>query len=690
MMTSEDTTATTQAAIRLARWTVFGLSGLTTAVGTWLLAGVLWETGPVGLIFSALVLFTIGTGWIALAFWTAIAGFLALRWHPRRSPDAEARSPQAQDSRTVVAIAIHNEDPDMVAGNIAAMVRSVRAAGRQDRVDFFILSDTTDPDIWVAEEKAWAGLCREFGGDSRIFYRKRPDTAGRKSGNIADFCRRWGRRYDYMVVLDADSLMEGSTIGALIDRMDAAPTVAMIQTAPVIVNGTSLFNRLLQFAGGTYGPVFTAGLALLSGPHGNSWGHNAIFRMEPFLRHCGLPRLRGRAPMGGDILSHDFVEAALLVRAGWEVRIAPDLGGSYEESPATMAAFARRDRRWCQGNLQHLRILFGPGLKGMSRFHLMSGIMSYAIAPVWLGFIAVGLVLDTVGAPGDGMLTVIGPLLVLVLCLLVGPRLVGLADSLLSGRSGRFFALVATPLEIALTAFLAPILMVHQCLAVVAVFAGHAVGWTTQRRNIASSYRREQMRLALPPFLAGVAITGLILFGAGAMDADGKPTGSLIWGLPVAIPLLAAPILIVLADSVWLGAATRAVGLFVAPAERSAPDVVAMALASRQAHHPNHQLVDRDGLRDVLSDPTLNAVHRRVLHVYHQGRPATVGRDRMRLLNDARFRLARGLPLDQAAKMALLTDPVSVIRPLMPRTPLADGLAFASATPTESRPIPAE
>src|SRR6201999_2471868 len=142
--------------------------------------------------------------------------------------------------------------------------------------------------------------------------------------------------------------------------------------------------RMQQFASSVYGPVFSAGLAWLQGPDGNYWGHNAIMRVRAFMAHGGLPRLPGKPPFGGEIMSHDFVEAALLVRAGWQVWMAPDLGGSFEAPPPSIVDHLKRDRRWCQGNLQHLRILFAQGLKMPSRLHLAMGIMSYLSSPLWL------------------------------------------------------------------------------------------------------------------------------------------------------------------------------------------------------------------------------------------------------------------------------------------------------------------
>ncbi|MGH7005945.1 MAG: glucans biosynthesis glucosyltransferase MdoH, partial [Alphaproteobacteria bacterium] len=208
---------------------------------------------------------------------------------------------------------------------------------------------------------------------------------------MADFLKRWGRHYDYMIVLDADSLMEGRTLVAMARHMDANPGAGLVQAPPVCINRNTLFARMLQFAGRIYGPVFAAGQAFWQMGEGNYWGHNAIIRVRPFTEHCGLPELPGRPPFGGHILSHDFVEAALLVRAGWSVWLAPDLGGSYEEVPPTLLDYAKRDHRWCQGNLQHSRIVGARNLNGVSRFHFIGGIMSYVASPLWLAFLGLGL-----------------------------------------------------------------------------------------------------------------------------------------------------------------------------------------------------------------------------------------------------------------------------------------------------------
>ena len=251
---------------------------------------------------------------------------------------------------------IYNEAPSRVFSAVQAIYEDVEATGLGDAFDYFFLSDTTDPNIWIAEERALLAMRERLPG-ARIYYRRRRKNVARKAGNIADFVMRWGAAYPQMVVLDADSLMTADAIVRLAAAMEADPDAGIIQSLPLIVNRNTAFARLQQFAARIAGPVIAAGLAAWMGRDGNYWGHNAIIRTRAFADHCGLPDLPGRPPFGGHILSHDFVEAALMRRAGYAVTMLPTLGGSFEESPPSLIDLAARDRRWCQGNLQHIRVL---------------------------------------------------------------------------------------------------------------------------------------------------------------------------------------------------------------------------------------------------------------------------------------------------------------------------------------------
>ena len=288
----------------------------------------------------------------------AVFGAFARLTNAKLLPLKEA--PALSQSRTAILMPVYNEDVARVFSGVQAIFDSVAATGG---FDFFILSDSTDPPNWIAEEVAWQKLRASLEPDARLFYRHRHRNIGRKSGNIQDFCENWGSHYDYMVVLDADSLMSGETLAALVRLMDANPRAALIQAPATLVGRSTLFARIQQFASTAYGPTYTAGLAWLQGGQGNYWGHNAIIRVRAF--HAAwrtAASLPGKPPFGGEIMSHDFVEAAFLLRAGWEVWMAPDLTGSYEEPPPTVYDHLKRDRRWAQGNLQHSRVLLAQGL----------------------------------------------------------------------------------------------------------------------------------------------------------------------------------------------------------------------------------------------------------------------------------------------------------------------------------------
>src|SRR4029079_11951490 len=130
--------------------------------------------------------------------------------------------------------------------------------------------------------------------------------------------------------------------------------------------------------------------------------HNAIIRVAPFIRYCALGRLPGRGALSGEILSHDFVEAALMRRAGWGVWIAYDLAGSYEEMPPNLIDELSRDRRWCQGNLMNFRLFWMKGLHPAHRAVFMTGVLAYLSAPLWFLFLILStalLALHTLSPP---------------------------------------------------------------------------------------------------------------------------------------------------------------------------------------------------------------------------------------------------------------------------------------------------
>ncbi|HEY8995207.1 MAG TPA: glucans biosynthesis glucosyltransferase MdoH, partial [Lacunisphaera sp.] len=328
------------------RATFFTLVFFLTALASWFMADLLWR-GPTNYAdLPVLILFTVLFAHISTGFCTALLGLYVINRGDttRISCSIEGESIDTLPlGSTAIVMPVFNEDPSRIFEGLRVIYRSLEQTGRLDEFDFFILSDSNDPNRWIQEEVAWAELCKQLNGFGRIFYRKRRVAINKKSGNVADFLRRWGSNYRYMVVLDADSIMTGESIVSLVAMMERNPTVGILQTAPRIVNGVTPFSRLQQFASRLYSPLFLAGLNYWHQGESNFWGHNAVIRVAPFMQHAALPDLPGAEPFGGRILSHDFVEAALMRKAGWKVWLAYDIEGSFEEGPPTLIDNAKRD-----------------------------------------------------------------------------------------------------------------------------------------------------------------------------------------------------------------------------------------------------------------------------------------------------------------------------------------------------------
>jgi membrane glycosyltransferase len=443
----------------------------------------------------------------------------------------------------------YNENPYRIMTRLRAMSESVEQSGYGSRFDWFVLSDTTSPSLWIAEEKCFLRL-RQDSGANNIFYRHRPENTARKSGNIEDWIKRFGAGYEHMIILDADSLMAGDTIVRLVAAMERHPGVALIQTLPIVVNAKTLFARLQQFSGRLYGPLIAAGIAWWHGSEGNYWGHNAIIRVRAFAQDAGLPDLRGPKPFGGHILSHDFVEAALMRRAGWAITMVPGLSGSFEECPPSLLEFAARDRRWCQGNLQHLAVLPAQRLHWVSRLHLLTGIGSYLTAPLWLLFLVFGILISLQAQfvrpeyfPKGFSLFPKWPaqdpvlaawVFIGTMALLIVPKF--LAYILLATETrdrkqfgGSLIVFLGVTVETLVSGLIAPVMMIFQSRAVAEILLGRDAGWQVQRREDAERPARDLIgRYAVPT-----------LFGLGmAASAFAVSLPLLFWMAPVIVGLV--------------------------------------------------------------------------------------------------------------------------------------------------------
>jgi membrane glycosyltransferase len=563
----------------LRRAFVFGGGALISGIAVNEMRLVLNLGGLTILEIVVLVLFALNTIWISLSVPMAVAGFVRLIF--RRSRTAEARP---LTSRTALLMPLYNEEPARAAAALDAMASDLVARGAAGHFDLFILSDTTDGDVALAEEEAVWALRRRLSDGPSIYYRRRERNTAHKSGNIREFCQRWGRAYDHFLVLDADSLMEGATIIELARRMENDPDAGLIQTVPRLHDGITLVARLQQFAARVYGPVLASGLAWWTGREGNFWGHNAIIRSCAFMQSCGLPELPGRPPLGGAILSHDFVEAALLRRAGWSVRIADDLHGSYEACPATLVDLAIRDRRWCQGNLQHARLLRAKGLHWVSRFHLLSGIFSFVSSPIWLLFLIAALALGVQNEfarpeyfTRSFSLFPVWPHLdpvralhtfILSLGILAAPKVLGVLAFAASGKrlraAGGLLLPFSVALELVLSALLAPILMLIHCGLVVSILAGRDAGWSPQRRGDQSLPWTE---VAYRHRWHGVAGVALALVGYSISKQ------MVAWLLPAAVGMVAAVPLSLFTGSSQVGRWPRRLRLLRTPEEAEPPAI---------------------------------------------------------------------------------------------------------------------
>ena len=508
--------------------------------------------------------------WLGAGLATALMGARVL-WHGDRHGLA-LRDPQAPiriGARTAVVMPICNEDVATVFAGLRATAESVASTGALPLFDFYVLSDTSDPATQAAEVQALQRLRVMLGDDAgaRLFYRHRKLRRARKAGNVADFCRRWGANYRYMVVLDADSAMRGETLVQLVRLMEQHPKAGIVQTLPQAYGHQTLHARVQQFASRTTGRLFALGMAYWQLGEAHYWGHNAIIRVEPFMRHCALAKIRGRGSLAGEILSHDFVEAAMMRRAGFEVWLAPQLGGSWEQLPPNLLDELQRDRRWCRGNLQNFQLIAEPGWRPAHRAMLAVGALSYVMAPLWLAFVALGALTG-----GSTTSTLWG----LTLALLLTPRVLGVvavvAQREQSAYGGTVKLLVSALVELAVSAVQAPVRMLAHSAFVLGPLVGLRVDWKSPPRAAHALRWRDAARrigvLAAP--IAALAFIAL-------------PSGQ--WTSPHAIallaPLLLAVPLAVLASHPGVGAALRRVRLLLVPEEQAPPRTLLRAVEQR-------------------------------------------------------------------------------------------------------------
>ena len=561
------------------------------AYGMWIMFDILNSNGMTPLEYALLALFSITFTWIVTAFCSGCMGFILqlFRIDPltlTRQKAIEIDQQALSKTRTAVVMPIYNEDTQRVIAGFEVSLRSLIKTGQFAHFDFYLLSDTQDKEIANNELKAWHALTERLGDFAKqTFYRRREDNKHRKVGNLTDFCERWGSKYEHMIVLDADSIMTGQCMLELTSSMINNPQAGLIQTIPIPVRQDTFFGRFLQFASVLYSPMLATGSAFWQTNHANYWGHNAVIRVKAFIDCCGLPVLKGNAPFGGEILSHDFVEASLLHRSGWDVLLLSDIQGSYEEVPSNILDYAIRDRRWVQGNIQHLGLLPASGLKIMSKLHFLLGATAYISSLIWLSM----LVLSTIDAVTRALNSnvyfnqayqlfptwqiakteLINSLLFVTIVLLLLPKLMGIIVTLIHRNKqfgGSFKLILGSIIETVFAIIIAPLMMVFHSYFVVCVFLGKKVTWDAQPRSGRMVPWQEAIGYTLLSTLIALAWGGIAYYF----------TPVFFWWLsPILVGLILAAPIVRYSSSIGLGVKLRKMGIFICPSEVDNNDTLA-------------------------------------------------------------------------------------------------------------------
>ncbi|MES2840559.1 MAG: glucans biosynthesis glucosyltransferase MdoH [Pseudomonadota bacterium] len=559
------------------------LTVLSTAFATSLFANAQPEHDNVWLQVGQLALFGLLSAWVVTGFVTALMGFwVSLRGDAHTlSAEAVRNDPMNPDARTAIIMPICNEDVATVFAGLRATCESLAATGHARQFDVFVLSDSYDPAIAAAEKSAWEDLRAALAAQPdlpqiEVYYRLRTRRTHRKAGNVADFCRRWGNDYRYMVVLDADSVMSGSCIVSMVKLMEAHPKAGIVQTATQAIGHATLHARAQQFGSRVTGRLFTLGMQFWQLGESHYWGHNAIIRVEPFMKHCALAPIKGTGGMSGGIMSHDFVEAALMRRAGYQVWLVSDLTGSYEQQPPDLLSELQRDRRWCQGNLQNSRLMAEPGIHRVHRTMFAIGAMSYLSAPLWLAFLTIGTALwaaDSSAIPSwHAVPEELRALWMWTLTMLFMPRVLGLLAVFMKGEQKSFGGtaglLGSSVVETVMALLQAPIRMLAHSLFVLVAITGLKLEWKSPPREANGVTWRDALARLAPMS----AVIGLLGLGAAAINAN-----ALIWLAPVALPLLLSVPMTVVTSHVDLGAWMRSRGVLLIPEESWSPAVLRRA-----------------------------------------------------------------------------------------------------------------
>lgn len=525
-----------------------------------------WSTSDI-VIFAC---FLLGAPWTVMGMWNAVIGIWLLHFR-KNGLDAVAPHLSAMENsgplttRTALAMTVRDEPPIRSFEKLARMRADLDATGYGEHFDVFVLSDTSDPEIAAEEEQMFEQMRHVLGGD-RAVYRRREQNTGFKAGNVRDFLMRQGRGYELYLPLDSDSEMSGEAIVRMVRIMEAHPRIGILQSLVVGSIATSAFARIFQFGMRHGMRSFTMGSAWWQGDCGPYWGHNALIRGAAFRRHCRLPTLPGKPPRGGHILSHDQIEAVMMRRAGYEVRVMPVETESYEDNPPTLMDFTKRDLRWCQGNMQYFPLLGMKGLKPVSRFQVFQAIMMYFGAPAWM-LMTLAAASKLVIADEGGIDLAFGiAMFFIMFAVSLVPKLMGLLDiALTTGGAARYggriqFA-ISGIIEAMFSIVMAPIVAFRVTLFLIGLAFGKSIIWGAQNRDAYSLGWKDAARGLWAQTLFGMVLLVAILVLAGV--------STLPWAAPMMIGLCLAIPFAVLTAHPKIGAWTRRIGLCTVPEEVS-------------------------------------------------------------------------------------------------------------------------
>ncbi|MGX9419113.1 glucans biosynthesis glucosyltransferase MdoH [Vibrio sp. WJH972] len=648
----------------LSRLIVLGVTVGLSAYGITEMHGVLNTNKITNLQLLFLVLFSVNFIWVSFAFAQALLGFV-IHLKPRIIKHQEVEP----EFKTAILLPIYNENPIRIKSTIEAMKADL-VEKSPGKYAFFILSDTNRSDAWIAEEEAFLDLMADRTEDCPVYYRRRHKNVERKAGNIGDWVQRWGGEYEAMIVLDADSIMSAESMITLSRRLAAAPNVGLIQTLPKLVFANTLYSRLQQFANQCFGPIYAEGLSAWHGLSSNFWGHNAIIRSRAFAEAAHLPILSGKAPFGGHVLSHDFIEAALMRRAGWGVRFDTDIECSFEEAPPSLSDVMVRDRRWCQGNLQHKAFIFAKGFCMPTRLHIFAGIMSYLSAIFWLALIIVGLAIAIQAKfirPeyfSNPSLFPTWPifdseralsLFAISMLIVLAPKIFGWFAAMVNVRrcmqfGGPILLTLSTLFEVVMSALYAPILMVSQLGVVIGIFRGKDSGWKPQSRDDGAISWASARRGHTLHTLFGLALSAIAFTVSNAL---------VFWILPITIGLVLSIPLSWISGGEKRTKYLKVLGLLRAPDEKR-PAKILVELEKAMAKNP--PLKEVHALNRLVKNESLYKWHKAQLPVLSDQPPEF---DAARVLAEWKLRHASDLDqldewLESDEALALLNDRASI------------------------------